>query len=127
MRQSCRRRAHRVAQLLALLALLANAALLPVLHFAAGGPGAALSPTPHAEGVHHDAHENGGGNEPSGASHQVCHFCRAVGAALPPPPSAILAFVPESYALSWPIADRPIRPRDHFHTAHRPRAPPLKV
>src|SRR5688500_767892 len=80
-----------VAVLLALSALLLNQALLRYLHAAAGGPVFAIAQQHHS-GVQNvagtGAHRSDGDEGPSTSDHQVCHFCRLVGAALPLPPSA---------------------------------------
>jgi hypothetical protein len=122
------RRWRDAAQVLALLALLANATLLPSLHFAAGG----RDPISHAV---HDAQpvpgrqnpDDGGGREPTGPSHQVCHFCRLLGAALPPPPVAVIERVSADRTAHWSRPDPQNRRQAPVRSANRPRAPPLRA
>jgi hypothetical protein len=109
----------RAFQLLGLLALLANAAFLPFVHV--GLPGALH----HAEAS--QAHHHDGQKEPTGATHQVCHFCRLVGVALPPPPTTIIEIVAVSEAVAWPTHQHAILPQPNLRKANRPRGPPLSV
>ncbi len=116
---------RRAAQALALLALLANAALLPALHFAAGGP--SVPPMHSVVAFHHHSRDNNGEKEPAGTSHQVCHFCRLLGAALPPPPAIVIEIVSASRIVKWSISYRSIRWQQPLRTANLPRAPPSMV
>jgi hypothetical protein len=119
-----------LALLLALSALLLNQALLPYLHAAAGGPVLAITKQPEQ---HHSgfgdaagavAHRSDGDKGPATSEHQVCHFCRLLGAALPLPPSAEIGRVPVAIRLAWsPGEAAPIAPVD-FTAGHRVRAPP---
>lgn len=118
---------RQATQMLALFAVLANAALLPALHFAGGGPDAAGQ---HAVAValQHEAHNAGGGHDPGDPTHHSpCHFCRLLGAALPPPPDIAIAFVAVSLQVSWPVEEQSAPPRETFRTANLPRAPPAFV
>jgi hypothetical protein len=124
---SFKRRAHvkpgHVAPLLALLALFANQAALPLLHFAvdaASAPVASSMPPDH----YHLGHEPDR-QQPAADHHQTCHFCRLLGAALPPPSSLVIAIVSAPEAIAWPLVGTSIRPEDHFLSGHSPRAPPL--
>jgi hypothetical protein len=116
-----------VALLLALSALLLNQALLPYLHAAAGGPVLAIAQQHHSDvqnAAGTAAHRNDGDKGPSTSEHQVCHFCRLVGAALPLPPSAEVGRIPVAIRLAWkPHAPAPIAPVD-FAAGHPVRAPP---
>jgi hypothetical protein len=116
---------RRAAQTLALLALLANAVLLPALHFAAGGP--SVTPVHSVAVFHHHSRDNNGEKEPAGTSHQVCHFCRLLGVALPPPPAIVIEIVSASQIVRWSIGDQSIRWRQPLRTANLPRAPPSMV
>jgi hypothetical protein len=120
------RRWRFAAEFLALLALLANAALLPALHFAAGGPGSAFL----AEVSHHPGHDGGagphdGGNDPAADGHQVCHFCRLLGVALPPP-STVLVSIYTFETVHWPADDRSVTRPQTLRVANLPRAPPVR-
>src|SRR5687767_1817508 len=119
-----------VALLLALSALLLNQALLPYLHAAAGGPVLAIVKQHHSD-FHNNAdavaHRNDGDKGPSTSEHQVCHFCRLLGAALPLPPSAEIGQLPVSIRLAWsPGQPAPIA-RVDFTAGHPVRAPPPLV
>jgi len=118
---------RRAAPTLALLALLASQALLPVLHFAAGGP---LVPVPATAppdlplaGHHHAGHGQDDGSESGGAEHQVCHFCRLAGVALPPPPTVVIALLSRSRIIEV-AADQSLRPQEQLDSGHPARAPP---
>jgi hypothetical protein len=116
-----------LALLLALSALLLNQALLPYLHAAAGEPVFAIVKQHHSD-FHNTAdavaHRTDGDKGPSTSEHQVCHFCRLVGAALPLPPLAEIGRMPVSIRLAWsPGEPAPIAPVD-FTAGHRVRAPP---
>jgi hypothetical protein len=120
---------RRAAQLFALLAVLANAAVLPAIHFAGGGAGVAAEPLlqesgPH--GRHARSRDDDAPEKPGGSAHQVCHFCRLLGAALPPPPSAALAVEFASRTVEWPSSDTAILWRQALRTANLPRAPPSR-
>lgn len=109
------RRWSRLAAALAILAVLANQAVLPAVHFATSGlPGAS----------HHGAHHERDGSKPSGTEHQACHFCRLVGAILPPPPAAAIAFEPMAAAIVWPGIGWVSRPDRNFRAAYPARGPP---
>jgi hypothetical protein len=107
---------RQLTQTLALFALFANIALLPTLHVSWG-----QHPS-RGEAVHH-SHQNS--NEPAALNHQVCHFCRFLGAALPPPPTIVIEVVSASQIIEWPPADPSIRPEQLLRSANLPRAPPL--
>jgi hypothetical protein len=137
MRQPRRRLAHvvaigpwrRAAQVFAVLAVLANAALLPAVHFAAGGPRAGwaqLAETSGAHGHHAASRDDDGPERPGGSGHQVCHFCRLLGAALPPPPSVAVVVEFAFGSVEWPAADTAILRRQALRTANLPRAPPSR-
>jgi hypothetical protein len=116
---------RRAAQALALLALFSNVALLPALHFAAGGPGSS-APLPFSvEGSHH--HGAGHGGQPADPGHQVCHFCRLLGVALPPPPTAVIELVAVLATPIWSIQATPILAPRLYREANPPRAPPRAV
>src|SRR5688500_9725079 len=116
-----------LALLLALSALLLNQALLPYLHAAAGGPVLAIVKQHHSDlPTSADAvgHRKDGDKGPATSEHQVCHFCRLLGAALPFPPSAEIGRMPVAIRLAWqPHASAPIAPID-FTAGHPARAPP---
>ena len=116
-----------LALLLALSALLLNQALLPYLHAAAGGPVLAIAQQHHSDvqnAAGNVAHRTDGDKGPATSEHQVCHFCRLLGAALPLPPPAEIGRMPVSIRLAWsPGEPAPIAPVD-FTTGHRVRAPP---
>jgi hypothetical protein len=128
MQRSCRDHAlhgrwRHVAPLLALLALLANQALLPTLHFAAA---ASWTGQVGDTGVsHHHARSERGNDADPGAGHQVCHFCRFGAVALPPPSGivAVVLFAPQEPV--WIAADEAARPRESYRTEGLARAPPL--
>ncbi len=116
-----------LALLLALSALLLNQVLLPYLHAAAGAPVLAIAQQHHS-GVQNvagtAADRSDGDKAPSTSEHQVCHFCRLLGAALPLPPSAEIGRMPVSIRLAWrPGEPAPIAPVD-FTAGHPVRAPP---
>jgi hypothetical protein len=116
-----------LALLLAVSALLLNQALLPYLHAAAGGPVLAIVKQHHSNTADAVAHRTDGDKGPSTSEHQVCHFCRLLGAALPLPPSAEIGRVPVFIRLAWsPGEPAPIAPID-FAAGNRVRAPPPLV
>lgn len=119
-----------LALLLALSALLLNQALLPYLHAAAGGPALAIAQQHHSDlrnTADAAAHRNDGDKGPGTSEHQVCHFCRLLGAALPLPPSAEIGRIPVAIRLAWkPHGPAPIAPVD-FTAGHPVRAPPPLV
>jgi hypothetical protein len=119
-----------LALLLALSALLLNQALLPYLHAAAGGPVLAIAKQHHSafrNAADAAAHRNDGDKSPGTSEHQVCHFCRLLGVALPLPPSAEIGRIPVSIRLAWkPHGPAPIAPVD-FTAGHPVRAPPPLV
>jgi hypothetical protein len=111
------------AKALALLALLANAALLSASHQIGGITLSTLAGT-----AQHHHHIGGHGEDrPASSAHQVCHFCRLLGAALPPPPSTVIEIVTLSRIVEWPAADWLIRRQEPPRTTHRPRAPPAQA
>ena len=124
---------RRAARLFAVVALLAHQALLPTLHFAAGDPIAFdhSAGSPHAahgaDPHHHASRGREGHGETNGASHQICHFCRLFGAALPPPPTTVVERIGPSGELDWPEAEHSFRPEEYFQTGRRTRAPPTIV
>ena len=115
-RRASRGRLRFFTQVLALFAVFANIALLPSLHASTS-----LN-SGRVEAVHH-SHKDGG--EPAAANHQVCHFCRFLGVALPLPPTTIIEVVSASLIVDWPSADVSIRPQELLRSANLPRAPPL--
>jgi len=115
-----------LASLFALLALLLNQGLLPYLHAAAGGPVLAIAQQHHSA-ANAVPHRNDGDKGPGTSEHQVCHFCRLFGAALPLPPAAEIGRTPISIRLAWsPGEPAPIAPVD-FTAGHPVRAPPPRV
>jgi hypothetical protein len=113
----------------ALLAVLANAALLPAVHLAGGRQGAGVASLAEAPGhlARHAAdHGDYDPEKPGGTGHQVCHFCRLLGAALPPPPSVAVAVEFAFQTVEWPSADAAIPRRQALRTANLPRAPPSR-
>jgi hypothetical protein len=119
------RRWRDAAQALALLALLANAALLPGLHFASGR----YHKVDRAETSyrhHAGSHDRGGESEPLGAGHQVCHFCRLLGVALPPPPLAVVERLSPAQVVER-ATDAVVLREERSRTANLPRAPPSRV
>lgn len=119
---------RRLPQLLAVLALFANAALLPTLHFASRSPAEFLAAASPGEASHPALHHgHGGQKETDGASHQVCHFCRLIGVALPPPPSVAIEAASVAEAVTWRVPDDLIEPGRHVRSANLPRAPPPAV
>ena len=110
----------KTAQALAMLALLANALLLPALHrFSGGTPASAGSEASH----HRAAHGDGEQERQGSTDHQVCHFCRLLEAALPQPPSVAveLSFLATAeWAITDTVFPRPKGPR----ATKLPRAPP---
>jgi hypothetical protein len=131
-----RMRLRRIALIFSLFALLANQALLPIIHAAGGPPVPAPTSISHSApsaGHSHEPPEQKGSREPSGAGHQVCHFCRLIGVALPPPPMTLLEVVSTSHAIGWifadkvepargALSDRPSRPRTTADRLIRNRA-----
>jgi hypothetical protein len=105
----------------ALLALFINTALLPALHFAAGRPAfsahSVISPD-------HHLHSDGDEKSPASSGHQVCHFCRLLGVALPPPPSTVVVRISAPRRVVWSGREAPVPPRQAFRTGNLPRAPP---
>ena len=67
---------------IALLALLANAILIPILHSAQLSDPARVGAVAHQQ-----IHAFNSERQLDGPANQVCHFCRLLGIALPPPPS----------------------------------------
>ena len=128
MQRSCRDHGwhggwRRVAPLLALLALLANQALLPTLHLAA-----AASSTDHvgeAGASHHHARPERSNDADPGAGHQVCHFCRFGAAALPPPSGVVAEVLSAPQKAVWVATHQAVRPRESYRTEGLARAPPL--
>jgi hypothetical protein len=119
-----------LACIIGVLALLITQVLLPTLHFATGTPlaaklGAAIHSHSHVgTSHHHDKQEQPDKSQSDGVDHQVCHFCRLMGAALPPLFAVQIGRLSGSGAASWHLADQAVRPEDHFQTGHPVRAPP---
>jgi hypothetical protein len=115
-------RTHRTDRRLAIVAaliFLLQQGLLPVLHLPLGTLAGVASATA-AAGVHH--HHDGDGKSDH-AGHGPCHFCRLIGAALPPPsPVVLFSLAPVSSIRVVPVAD--LRPAASFSRAHGVRAPP---
>jgi hypothetical protein len=105
--------------------MLANAALLPAVHFARE-VGAGPTSLVHASG--HQGHHNPGptdeGENPAKSEHQVCHFCRLLGVSLPPPAlvTATIAF----FTVRWSVPLQPIQRQKALRAANLPRAPPAR-
>jgi hypothetical protein len=116
---------NQVAKVLAVLALLANATLLPAVHFAASGPSYS-SASVHASHRHHVRDGDGEEQQP-GSTHQVCHFCRLLGVALPPPPNAVIEIVRVPESIGWPAEDSRELQRAPLRTSNLPRAPPVRA
>ena len=113
---------RRLATFVAVLALLVQQGLLPILHFAVG---AQLSDRMHVAAAGHHVHQsgNGEGNAPGDTNQGPCHFCRILGAALPPPPVAeFLRLAPTPIAFALFVAQIP--PDSWSSRAHGARAPP---
>ena len=111
---------RRLAAFVAILALFVQG-LAPVVHFALGAQIVAFGHQAPA-GAH--AHQHGGESDNSGSnSHGPCHFCRIVGAALPPPPVAeLLRLEPTRIVFAHIVAGPP--PATWSSRAHGARAPP---
>jgi hypothetical protein len=97
------RQSRNTARTLALLALLANAALLPALHLAVRSVAVAA----HGAAALHNHKHDDSGNEPAGTNHQVCHFCRLLGVALPPPPLTVIGLVSAPHDVERMILNPP--------------------
>jgi hypothetical protein len=98
---------RRLATFVAVVALLVQQGLLPVLHFALG---AQLSDRMHVAAAGHHAHQSGNGesNAPGDTNQGPCHFCRILGATLPPPPVAeFLRLAPTPIAFAHSAAQIP--------------------
>jgi hypothetical protein len=121
-----RRRWHFIAQVLALLALFANAAPLPALH-ASSAHYASASPDIAAPNHRHHLRGETGGEQPAFPAHQACHFCRLLGAALPPPPAASVEIVFHAEAATWPELPARILRHESLRANNLPRAPPLSA
>jgi hypothetical protein len=102
----------------ALLALLANQAALPVVHFASGWSFAGA-------GAGYDHCGDPAQNSPQADHHgQACHFCRLISAALPPPSCLPIGRLAPPGAVAWVSDDSAIRPAMQFRAGCLPRAPP---
>jgi hypothetical protein len=114
------------ANALALVALFANAALLPALHSASAWSHRAV---PQAHSINslypHHVHDTDGHKQPANLDHQVCHFCRLLGAVLPPPSLKIIETITPSQIVRWPVTDAPVPRQVRLGAANLPRAPPL--
>lgn len=125
-------RSRRFAGLLALFAILLNQALMPAMHVQAGSWPAHAAVVASGE-FHHqpakhsaDRHDKAGADEDS-QSHQVCHFCRLIGAALPPPPIEVFAPLTRKAEPLWEPARLPAPVEHRFLIGHASRAPPHLV
>jgi Protein of unknown function (DUF2946) len=116
-----------LTQALALLALFVNAAFLPTLHFASGGPSSAPIDATHAEGHQHHRNDSPDNDKSHGAGHQVCHFCRLVGVALPPPPAVTINAPALAEKMAWEFHANVLPRRSYLRSANLARAPPLPV
>jgi hypothetical protein len=111
-----------VAPMLALLALLANQALLPTLHLAAAGSW--TDQVGESGGSHHHARPGRSSDADPGLGHQVCHFCRFGAVALPPPSGIVAEVLSAPLGPVWVAADE-AAPNERFWIASLARAPPL--
>jgi hypothetical protein len=119
---------RQLAQLLSIVALFANSALLPTLHFAAQMSTGLHAATSFESSHHHNANPAGGGEKgPHDLSHQVCHFCRLLGAALPPPPSTEIAITSAPRGTTWAGAPNIVRVAGQLGSANSARGPPPTV
>lgn len=116
-------RPQHVARFVSVLALLANAVLLPLLHHPHVSVPAPVAEVSHD---HHQHHANPGesDDEPDGRAHQICHFCRLLGIALPPPPSVAVEIAFVSHVIEWRLDDLLFGPLEPLRSRNLPRAPP---
>jgi hypothetical protein len=113
---------RKAANAIALLALLFNAALLPADHVGRFVEATAYPAREHSP--HHRQVDDEKSPKHGKATHQVCHFCRLAGSALPPPPSIIVEHIRVAQDVCWQVAEQPARRPDHCSAANLPRAPP---
>jgi hypothetical protein len=112
-----------IAPLLALLALLANQALLPTIHGAAAG--AWIDRVGDPVRSHDHALPEPVDDANSDAGHQACHFCRFGAVALPAPSDIVADVLSAPLRAVWVAADEADRPKERFRISGLARAPPL--
>jgi hypothetical protein len=110
------------APLFALIAMLLQQSPVPLFSLALGGADCGMPGMSMATPPHHDQGSGDPGDTDLGHN-GPCHFCRLVGAVVPPPPMVEIARL-EPASTVYVASDQEPPPPEWKNAAHRVRGPP---